>query len=180
MGQGSERDRRRRPPWWWGLALAAVLGAWPSAAGAQVNFRVARSFAAGERPTSVALGDIDGDGDLDIATASGDYADPGNVSVLLNAGGGGFAPPRSFAVGDLPKSVALGDIDGDGDLDIATANRESNDVSVLLNTGGGSFAPAQAFAVGSRPYSVALGDLDGDGDLDIVPPTENPTTCRCC
>ncbi|MBW4697611.1 MAG: VCBS repeat-containing protein [Aphanocapsa lilacina HA4352-LM1] len=133
------------------------------------TFAPARSFAAGDSPRSVALGDLDGDGDLDVATANrGSYPSYGNVSVLLNDGTGTFAPAQSFAVGYSPSSVALGDLDGDGDLDVASANFYSKDVSVLLNVGGGSFAPAQAFVAGNRPKSVALGDIDGDGDLDIA------------
>ena len=125
------------------------------------------TFAVGNGPRSVTLGDLDGDGDLDACVAN---ASSNNVSVLLNLGGGTFAPtsPPTFAVGNFPGSVTIGDLDGDGDLDAMTSNVGSNNVSVLLNLGSGTFPPATTFAVGDGPFSVSLGDLDGDGDLDAM------------
>jgi hypothetical protein len=127
--------------------------------------------AVGSRPRSVVLGDVDGDGDLDIVTANGS----GNtVSVRLNNGSGNFTAPAlnpDPAVGTSPFSVALGDVDGDGDLDFLAANSGSTTVSVRLNNGSGNFtAPAlnPEVAVGTSPQSVALGDVDGDGDLDLM------------
>lgn len=85
-----------------------------------------------------------------------------------------FAPPATFAAGAAPYAAALGDLDDDGDLDIVTANSNSDDVSVLLGDGRGGFAAVGTFAVGgSAPESVALGDIDGDGDLDIVTADSN-------
>src|SRR5205814_825986 len=101
----------------------------------------------------------------DLAVAD-DFSN--SVFLLLNQGGGQFASALSFPAGNKPESVALGDLDGDGTLDIATANDGSNSVSVLLNQGGGQFANALSFPAGNKPESVALGDLDGDGTLDIA------------
>src|SRR5262249_38351620 len=70
--------------------------------------------------------------------------------------------------GTNPWSVAVGDLDGDQDLDLATANYVSGTVSVLKNQGDGTFAAATNYAVGSTPRSVAVGDVDGDQDLDLV------------
>ena len=67
------------------------------------------------------------------------------------------------------RAVTLsGDLDGDGDIDLAVTNRLTNDVWVLFNQGGGVFGAPVAYPVGSDPRAVALGDLDGDGDLDMV------------
>ena len=59
--------------------------------------------------------------------------DSHNVSVLLNLGDGTFADDVVSEVGSRPRAVALGDLDGDGDLDLALANQESGNVSVMLN-----------------------------------------------
>jgi len=64
--------------------------------------------------------------------------------------------------------VSVRDLNGDGRLDLVTANSGSDDVSVLLGNGDGSFQPQQTFAVGSPPYSVAVADVNGDGKPDIV------------
>ena len=65
-------------------------------------------------------------------------------------------------------SVAIGDLNGDGNLDLAVANSSSNNVSVLLGNGDGSFQSAVNYGAGDGPCSVAIGDLNGDGDLDLA------------
>ena len=79
-----------------------------------------------------------------------------------------FGNPSTFPTGSNPVSVALGDLNRDGDLDMVSANAGSNDVSVLLGTGNGSFGAKSDFAVGTSPKGVALGDMNGDGIADIV------------
>src|SRR5262249_9499086 len=64
---------------------------------------------------------------------------------------------------NAPVSVAVGDFRGDGHLDLAVANRNSNDVSVLLGNGDGSFQAARNFSVGLSPQSLAVGDFNGGG-----------------
>jgi hypothetical protein len=117
----------------------------------------------------LALGDLDADGDLDVATTD-DEAHV--VAVLRNDGAGGFRPAEHspFAVGRQPYPLALGDLNGDGSLDVVTPNVGSVSVSVLLGDGRGGFAPAPSgpIRVTARPYYVALGDLDGDSQLDAV------------
>jgi FG-GAP-like repeat len=79
-----------------------------------------------------------------------------------------FLAPRAFGAGGRPSAVALGDVNGDGLLDLAVANEGSNNVSVLLGNGDGTFQAARHFPAGSRPLSVAVGDVSGDGHLDLA------------
>src|SRR5258707_1225936 len=76
--------------------------------------------------------------------------------------------PYSLGVGRVPVSVAVGDFNGDGVLDLAVVDAGYNNVSVLLGNGDGSFQAARSFGAGSHPYFVAVGDFNGDGVLDLT------------
>lgn len=80
------------------------------------------------------------------------------------------AAPRLFAmpVGDLPRSIVSADFNGDGHVDLATANEDSDDVSVLLGLGDGTFGPTRSFTVGTAPSAIVAGDFNGDGHADLV------------
>jgi hypothetical protein len=86
-----------------------------------------------------------------------------------------------FATGTLPRSVVVGDFNGDGKPDLAVANEFSDDVSILLGHGDGTFSPAVNYALGKppsypqlvfpdpvRPLSLAVGDFNGDGKSDLA------------
>jgi hypothetical protein len=130
--------------------------------------------AVGSSPTSIASGDFNGDGHADLVTAN---LGGGDVSVLLGDGNGGFGDARSFSIGEgfqSPYAVAIGDANGDGHLDIATAdtNISNEAISLLLGDGDGSFAAAIMFPVGASgthtPQGIVLADVTGDGNDDIV------------
>jgi hypothetical protein len=70
--------------------------------------------------------------------------------------------------GWLSVSVAIGDLDGDGDSDLVVANAGDDNVSVLLNHGDGRFADHVVYRTPHAPQCVAIGDLDGDGDADFA------------
>jgi hypothetical protein len=91
-----------------------------------------------------------------------------NVSVLLGNGNGTFGSVTNFAAGDRARSVATGDFNRDGKLDLVLANDEINNVSVLLGNGDGAFGTATNFAPGDGPISVVVGDFNRDGSLDLA------------
>jgi hypothetical protein len=64
--------------------------------------------------------------------------------------------------------VVLADVNGDGKLDIVTANRSANNFSVLLGNGNGNFQSQQRFGAGNQPSALSVVDLNGDGKLDVV------------
>src|SRR5262245_44285667 len=118
---------------------------------------------------SIALGDVDGDGDLD-----GLVGNAGQSALLRNEGSGVFtdATTQLPALWALTIAVGLGDVDGDGDLDAFLGNSAyltGAQNRLYLNDGSGVLADAtsQLPAVLDSTQCVALGDLDGDGDLDI-------------
>src|SRR4051794_40049151 len=78
-----------------------------------------------------------------------------------------FVTTPDFVVGGGPVSVTVGDFNGDGKPDLATANSLSNSVSLLLGIGNGSFQAAVDFGVGRMPVSVTVGDFNGDGKPDL-------------
>jgi trimeric autotransporter adhesin len=141
------------------------------------SFAAKVDFSTGTQPSSVAIGDLDGDGKADLAVAN---ANAPTVSVLRNTSSSGaitsgsFAARVDFTTGEGPVRVAMGDLDGDGKADLAVANYYSNTVSVFRNTGSsgaitaGSFAAKVDFTTGAQPHSVAIGDLDGDGKADLA------------
>jgi hypothetical protein len=79
-----------------------------------------------------------------------------------------FAAAENYGAGDAPWSIFCGDLDGDGDLDLAVANYYSNNVSIFTNNGDGTFQDAVSYGAGSHPTSVFCADLDGDADLDLA------------
>jgi hypothetical protein len=137
-------------------------------------------FPAGAGPSSVAVGDVNGDSIPDLIVAD---TLSNTVSVLLGNGDGTFQAPRQYAVGafrtpnplgsefKLPafrRKVVLADLNHDGKLDIVVTNYDSGDVSVLLNNGDGTFAPQRRFDATTAPYDVAVGHLTGNGIPDLV------------
>jgi hypothetical protein len=143
------------------------------------SFEAERDYATGEpgglSPVSVAIGDLNGDGKPDLATANATTSrtledwqccDANTVSVLRNRGDGSFEAKRGYATGEVPGSVAIGDLDGNGNPDLVTAG--GNSVSVLRNRGDGSFEAKRDYATGRGAVSVAIGDLDGDGKPELA------------
>jgi VCBS repeat protein/PASTA domain-containing protein/FG-GAP repeat protein len=117
---------------------------------------------------AIAIGDLNGDGTADLATANIGFRGYGSVFVFINRGGGTFRAPRHFKTGLFePTSVAIADLNGDGRADMATANRGVAAVSLLLNTGEGRFQAKLDYRPGGA-WSVRIGDLNGDRRPDLA------------
>jgi hypothetical protein len=84
-----------------------------------------------------------------------------------------------FAVGGGPSSLATGDFNGDGILDLVVTNFTDNTISVLLGKPDGTFATQATYATGTGPAAVATGDFNGDGNLDLVVANENCQDQSC-
>jgi hypothetical protein len=138
---------------------------------ATIGFPPPVSYTVGTAPRAVASGDFNDDGKTDLAVAnSGDATagNDGNVSILLGNGDGTFQAANNIAAGKNPVSVAVGDFNGDGRLDLVVANHGNNTVSVLLGNGDGTFQGPVGYTTGNGPRFVAVGDFDGDNRLDLV------------
>lgn len=145
----------------------------------QGQFQVIRQGTLGDFARALAVGDFNGDGNLDLIATSYSQLEsqPGSVVVLLGNGdstfrgdtpGQGF--PYSTSVDIRPTSVAVGDINGDGRLDAVIAGPANSvgqlgGTEILLGGGDGRF---NAYQIGGAGDAVHLADVNGDGHLDIV------------
>lgn len=145
------------------------------------SFKTAVSYnSGGMRASSVAFGDLNGDGRLDLAVANDcDFSfncASGSVGILLGNGNGTFSLTGEYGSGGQnASSIALGDLNGDGKLDIVVASGCSAEnctigtVSVLLNQGNGAFEAAASYNTGDQEAdSVAVVDVNSDGKLDLI------------
>jgi len=91
-----------------------------------------------------------------------------SFTIAVNTGTGILGSATNYAVGSYPRSILAADLDLDGDIDLATANRYSNSISVLLNYGDGTFANHIIYEVGEYPHSICAADFNIDGYLDLA------------
>lgn len=135
------------------------------------TFKAPTSFLTGGTPYGVAVADLNGDGkpDLVFANHSSINGPVGGAGVLLGAGNGTFSAVHKFAAANYVQSVSLGDVNGDGRVDIVLGVKDSlGAVYVLLGNGDGTFQAARSFVTDPYPRGVAVADVNGDGRLDIV------------
>ncbi len=150
------------------VPAALVLGS-ASLAEAQVLFGNPVHYGLGNRPTSVAAADLNGDGSPDLVLTN--YED-NTVSVLRNNGDGTFMPRASYATGVGPWAVAIADYNLDTYRDLAVVNSVAGTVSILLGSAAGTFGPKTDFATGGgasgNPWSIEAGETNSDGKIDLA------------
>jgi len=127
-------------------------------------------------PYGVTAADLDGNGSTDIAAANYGSGVGDTISVLLNNGDGTFAGHVEYTTDLGPIGVSHGDLDGDGDIDLAAACSgaafDGTSIGVLLNAGDGTFVAAPSLSTEPGPYSLWVGDLNGDAVTDVAAANE--------
>lgn len=161
--------------------------------GSSLSFAPVVSYSSGGiGTTSVAVGDINGDGKPDLI-ATNPCADSscsnGVVAVLIGNGDGTFQAATTYNSGGIyPYSVALSDLNRDGKLDLIVANcaatgvcpSDGSTLGILLGNGDGTFQPAMTYNSGGYyAHSVTVGDLNGDGYPDLVVANTCPSEGTC-
>jgi hypothetical protein len=131
------------------------------------TFQAPASFAAGPQPFSVRAADLTGDGVLDLAVA--DYGDlstgDAQLRIFKGNGDGSFKPGAILAAGTYAVDAAVGDFNGDGQIDVGVSTEQG--FHVFLGNGDGTFQSAGTFAAGGDG-KVTLGEFTGNGILDLA------------
>ncbi|MEW5799865.1 MAG: FG-GAP-like repeat-containing protein [Bacteroidota bacterium] len=137
------------------------------AASAEGTFGNKQDYSTIDSPFRAALGDIDGDGDIDVVTANNLAK---TISVLLNDGSGVLSAADTSYEGAAFAAAynVVADLDADGDLDVAVANIWSNSFSVMMNNGNATFADPVVYSFSDYFPSIAVADFNADGYNDLV------------
>ena len=156
------------------------------------TFQTAQSYSSGGYDAySVAVGDVNKDGKADLIVANGcqsaNQCTSGDIGVLLGNGDGTFQSAQTYSSGGVvAASVAIADVNRDGNPDLLVANQclnrscTSGGVSVLLGNGNGTFQTAQSYATGGlTAVSVAVGYFNGGKKIDLVVANECQSSGSC-
>ena len=151
----------------------SILWNEPFSGSSPLVFRDALTVRLPGDPHTAALADVEGDGDLDLVAGNNNEG----ISVYRNDGAGTFAAPENYPTGAAGLgnsfSIAVTDLDTDGDPDIASADNSASRVQILLNDGSGVYGPPMSFRTGASPFHVTTGDFDADGHVDVASANES-------
>lgn len=132
-----------------------------------LNF--SHKVSAGGNSWMIAVGDVDGDGNVDVVSAN---ADANNAAVIRGDGAGNLLPAKTYTTfSTFPLAIDLGDLDGDGDLDMLASSfgqQEDGKWTLWENDGDGNFVTPQAYDASIAASCAVFHDRDGDGDLDVT------------
>ncbi|HEU0176617.1 MAG TPA: FG-GAP-like repeat-containing protein [Blastocatellia bacterium] len=134
----------------------------------QGGFAFNNAYGNGYASRSIALADFNRDGFKDIAYLNNGSGGASNVTVLLNNGNATFGAPQYNWVWDDSDDLAVGDFDGDGNIDIATVNAYYSLVYILIGDGHGNFISYSEIYGGDAPTGIDTADFNGDGRLDYA------------
>ncbi|MCP3994330.1 MAG: hypothetical protein GY722_04580, partial [bacterium] len=129
------------------------------------NFASATISTTADEANDVHVADVDGDGDLDVLSAS--FLDD-TITWYENDGNENFTEHTIYALADGAASVTTADVDGDGDLDVLSASRNDDSINWYENDGNENFTAHNITAVAGGANAVNVADVDGDGDIDVL------------
>jgi hypothetical protein len=147
-------------------AIKAVLASGEDVDVTLLGLDYGRIVPVGEQPETVAAGDFDQDGSVDLAAAS--FNVNGAVGILTRDHGGAFSETQQIPVGPYPWALVVDDFNLDGYEDFAFGLGLHGSVGLLINDGGGEFMPTPVFRSGRSPTSVISADFDEDGAPDLA------------
>ncbi len=142
--------------------------------GAPLAFDPPQLIDNGRAMCSMALADVDLDGRPDFLVGNNDGSQTASIHTRTSVDGAllTFAAAQSFTVTGKPISIAAGDIDGDGKIDVVNGDDLQRGVTILVRTSANAapltFSAGQFFPIGGAPISVAVVDINGDGKSDVV------------
>jgi hypothetical protein len=149
-----------------GVALFYLFDIFNPVIGQELSFTT-NTYPTGLNPHCVVAADVNGDGKLDLISASSIGQ---SVTVLTNNGTGLFGSNATINVGTEPDFVVAADIKGEGKPDLITANGDDKTLTVFTNNGSGGFGSNATLNVGAFIQDFAVADINGDGSLDLIAP----------
>jgi hypothetical protein len=151
-----------------GLNLGIFLGNTIGTFNSQITMTTGNSTMSSVSPSSVAVGDFNGDNNMDIAVTNSGTA---TIGILLGYGNGNFAAPQTFSTGSSssgPKYIVANDFNNDNVLDLAYCLLGTNQIGIMLGLGNGAFASQITYNTDIGPYTILAADFNLDSNLDLA------------